>query len=210
MAGADARGRRGRSGRAARRAGVRGRRGPAGGRVAASVVRAWISACALAASVLASLTPLPSAAPHFGSVFGPRDHDHGHEDDDEDEQDVVGMRRMVQPAAVSAAVGRPGSPAGGRCGSAENEATLLSTSRPPSPPSMTSTSRSVAALPLRETTQIAPFGADPRRQVVERRERGDRVGAEQDDVGLGLGPALGQVGRPVGDERPDRRGRRCR
>ena len=44
---------------------------------------------------------------------------------------------------------------------AENEATLLSTRPAASAQSMTSTSRIVAALPLRDTTQIAPFGLDP-------------------------------------------------
>ena len=41
---------------------------------------------------------------------------------------------------------------------AENDATLLSTSPAALAASMTSTSRRVAALPLRDTTQIAPFG----------------------------------------------------
>ena len=40
---------------------------------------------------------------------------------------------------------------------AENDATLLSTSRADLAAAMTSTSRRVAALPLRDTTQIAPF-----------------------------------------------------
>ena len=91
----------------------------------------------------------------------------------------------------------------------ENDATLLSTSPAAFAASMTSTSRSVAALPLRETTQIAPFGgsASP---GLERRERVGRVGAEQDDVGVGLGPALGDVGRPLGEQRADVRRPRCR
>ncbi len=41
---------------------------------------------------------------------------------------------------------------------AENEATLLSTRPDALATSMTSTSRIVDALPLRDTTQIAPFG----------------------------------------------------
>src|SRR6476646_5992352 len=51
-----------------------------------------------------------------------------------------------------------------------------------------------------------PDGAvrpDARRQGGERLERGDGVCAEQDDVGVWLGPAFGHVGRPIGDERAD-------
>jgi hypothetical protein len=40
----------------------------------------------------------------------------------------------------------------------ENDATLLSTRPAALAAAMTSTSRIVAALPFRETTQIAPFG----------------------------------------------------
>ena len=69
---------------------------------------------------------------------------------------------------------------------------------------MTSTSRSVAALPLRETTQIAPFGRIRVGQLGEWRELGHRIGAEQDDVRVGTGPALGDVGGASGEQRPDR------
>ena len=74
---------------------------------------------------------------------------------------------------------------------------------------MTSTSRSVAALPLRETTQIAPFG---RIRPASSRSgaRPPAVGAEQDDVGVGLGPAVDDVGRAVGELSRGSRGRRRR
>ena len=44
---------------------------------------------------------------------------------------------------------------------------------------------------------------DPRRQIREALEGLDQIGAEQDDVGVGLGPALGQVGRALADLRSD-------
>ena len=86
---------------------------------------------------------------------------------------------------------------------AENEATLLSMRPASLPAAMTSTSRSVAALPLRETTQIAPFGRMRVASASSGAERFGRVGAEEDDVGVGQRPALGQVGRSVGEERAD-------
>ncbi len=86
---------------------------------------------------------------------------------------------------------------------AENEATLLSTRPASRAASMTSISRIVAALPLRETTQMAPFGRMRVASASSRLERGHRVGAQQDEVGVGLRPALGQLGRAVGDERAD-------
>ena len=178
--------------------------GSGGGGASGAVARAWISAWALAASVFASLTPVPRAAPDFGSVLGPR-HDHDDdEDDDQDEQDVGRHARMVRPACVSAGGARPGSTRRSAVWVAENEATLLSTSRASLAASMTSTSRRVAALPLRETTQIAPFS----RIRVARSRSGASCSIEsapkQDDVGVGLRPALGHVGRPVGDQRADR------
>ena len=87
---------------------------------------------------------------------------------------------------------------------AENETTLLSTSPADFAAAMTSTSRSVAALPLRDTTQIAPFG---RIRVAELLESGQvlgRVGAEEDDVRVGLRRALGKVRCPLGEQRADR------
>ena len=103
---------------------------------------------------------LADAAPEGGAPFGQRlgsAHDqHADQDDDEDDQDVGSHGAMVQRGQR------------GRCATgmtrrsavwvAENEPTLLSTRRASLAASMTWTSRSVAALPFRETTQIAPFG----------------------------------------------------
>ena len=86
---------------------------------------------------------------------------------------------------------------------AENETTLLSTRPDALASSITSTSRIVAALPLRETTQIAPFGRMRVASSGSDRELGRGIGAQQDDVGLGLGPALGHIGRAIGQQRAD-------
>ena len=93
---------------------------------------------------------------------------------------------------------------------AENDATLLSTRPAAFAASMTSTSRSVAALPLRETTQIAPFGRIRVASVASGASAaGDSAPSRTTSVS-GSGHALGQVGRPLGDQPPDRPGRRCR
>ena len=193
----------GAGGQAGRSAGAVGRRS------ASSLVRAWISAWALVASVFASLTPRPSASPSFGRVFGSAPQHDEDEDDDQDDAARSGMRGWYSAAASAVATWRARAERDGMTRRsavcvAENDATLLSTRPAAFAASMTSTSRRVAALPLRDTTQIAPFGRIRLASVVERREGVGRVGAEQDDVGVGLRPALGQVGRPLGDERADR------
>ena len=147
--------------------------------------------------------------------LGPAPHEHEDEHEDQDDRDV--HARMVRPPAttgvVVVAVGQVAFGAPGRSRRritslsdvwvSEKATTLLSTSPASMAASMTSTSRSVAARPLRETTQIPPAGRMSLPQGRERLQLPGRIRPKEDQVGLGLRAADGDVVGPLAEQRQE-------
>ena len=86
---------------------------------------------------------------------------------------------------------------------AENEATLLSTSPAAFAAAIDLDVAKRGGLALARHDPDRAVRPDPSRQLLERRQVLRRVGAEEHDVSVGLGPALGEVGCPVGEQRAD-------
>ena len=86
----------------------------------------------------------------------------------------------------------------------ENDTTLLSTRPASLAAAMTSTSRSVAALPLRETTQIAPAGRIRVRRSASAASSAVESAARKTRSVSGAGRPIGHVGRPLGEQLPER------
>ena len=175
------------------------------------------------------VTPRPSASPSFGSVFGPRHRTtrmrmmtrvisrSGPMRGWYSARSAIGVARIRGRHVPG---GERGQPRRGRSATgmtsrsavcvAENDATLLSTRRADLAAAMTSTSRRVAAFPLRETTQMAPFRADPggQRRGAPRAPRSNRHRAGRRRCRARASPRSGRSSARRSDA--DRRRRRCR
>ena len=137
-------------------------------------------------SLRASLTPWPNALPSCGSVFGPAPDEHDDQDDDEDDDDVHAADGSSGSGGRISAPGRSASGITRRSDVRVSSklATLLSTRR--------GRLRGVDHVDVADRRRLALARHDPDRAVgddalPQRRqppERLERVGREQDDIGV--------------------------